>query len=112
MILQKQKDQLTQAQETIKELEPFKEEVAKLKEQLKSLSTENWAEKYQDIEKQLSAQKQELQNKKLELAEIQSKLLLKERGLSIIKEEFEKEKDEICTEFSRKSKFKKKFAKN
>ena len=112
VILQKQKDDLTQANEQIKELQPLRDEVKKLKEQLKSLSTENWAEKYQEIEKQISTLKTELQNKKLESAEIQSKLLLKERELSIIKEEFEKEKEEIRNEFeSEKVNSKKKFQK-
>eukprot|EP01083_Nonionella_stella_P071118 190842_1 len=110
VILQKQKEELSTTQEEIKELGALREEVTQLKQDLSSLSTENWAQKYKQIEAQLSTQKSELQNKKVELGECNSKLLLKERELSLIAQEFDKEKEDMRSQFeTEKANAKKKF---
>ena len=112
VILQKQKDQITAAQAEMKELERYRDEVSKLKEQMSSLSSENWAQKYEQIEQKLAGQTKDLQNKKLEIADIRKKLLLKEREMNVIQEEFEREKDEIRNEMDEEMMIaKKKFAK-
>ena len=95
VILQKQKDELQALCQQSKELDTAQQEVSRLKEQLKALSSEDWASKCQELEKELAAQKQEVQHRKVELAEAQSAVLLKERQLAIQQEEFQKERGDI-----------------
>ena len=111
VILQKQKDELQTANDLTKQLDESQQEVDKLKEKLKALSSEDWATKCEELEKQLALQQQEMQHRRVELADAQSAVLVKDRQLTIQREEFEKEKGDLRGELeAEQAESKKKFA--
>lgn len=111
VILQKQSEQIADANTKLIQTEELKEELQDLKDKFSKLSNLNLHEKYDELEKKSVQQISENQDLKLQYSNLQREIIQKDRKLAVIDEEFQKEKELMNKEYEvEKDNYKKKFS--